>query len=272
MKFNFYPLILEPDNTGVRKQHYLLMPSCFEEVFFMSLLAMPTVNDWGENVFELTPVGLVSVAVLIFLLIIAAIILRPKATGSIRTIATTQLVFSAVAMALAMVTSEIKLTRLPMGGSITLFSMLFIVLIGYWYGLKAGLMTGFAYGLLQFLMDPVFYSPIQLLVDYPLAFGALGLSGFFSEKKNGLLKGYALGVIGRYVFAFISGVVFFGSYAPEGTPAAIYSLTYNATYIVPEAITTLVIISMPAVSKAMRYVRLKATNGSLQSGQAATKE
>ena len=233
----------------------------------MSLLAMPTVNDWGENVFELTPVGLVSVAVLIFLLIIAAIILRPKATGSIRTIATTQLVFSAVAMALAMVTSEIKLTRLPMGGSITLFSMLFIVLIGYWYGLKAGLMTGFAYGLLQFLMDPVFYSPIQLLVDYPLAFGALGLSGFFSEKKNGLLKGYALGVIGRYVFAFISG-----SYAPEGTPAAIYSLTYNATYIVPEAITTLVIISMPAVSKAMRYVRLKATNGSWQSGQAATKE
>ena len=238
----------------------------------MSLLAMPTVNDWGENVFELTPVGLVSVAVLIFLLIIAAIILRPKATGSIRTIATTQLVFSAVAMALAMVTSEIKLTRLPMGGSITLFSMLFIVLIGYWYGLKAGLMTGFAYGLLQFLMDPVFYSPIQLLVDYPLAFGALGLSGFFSEKKNGLLKGYVLGVIGRYVFAFISGGVFFGSYAPEGTPAAIYSLTYNATYIVPEAITTLVIISMPAVSKAMRYVRLKATNGSLQSGQAATKE
>ena len=237
----------------------------------MSLLAMPTVNDWGENVFKLTSTGLISVAVLIALFVIVAIILRPKKSGNIKAMATTQLVFSAAAMALAIVTAEIKFTRLPMGGSITLFSMLFIVLIGYWYGLKAGLMTGFAYGLLQFLMDPVFYSPIQLLVDYPLAFGALGLSGLFSEKKNGLLKGYILGVIGRYIFAYISGVVFFGHYAPEGTPAAVYSLTYNATYILPEAIATIVIISIPAVSKAMNYVRGQATYSSWNSRQMANK-
>ena len=228
----------------------------------MSFFATPTVNDWGENVFKLTFTGLLTVGILIALLIIIAIALRPKMTGKVTAMATTQLVFSAVAMALAIVTAEIKFTRLPMGGSITLFSMLFIVLIGYCYGLKAGLMTGFAYGLLQFLMDPVFYSPIQLLIDYPLAFGALGLSGIFSEKKNGLLKGYIVGVIGRYIFAFISGVVFFGSYAPEGTPAAIYSLGYNATYIVPEAIATMIIISIPAVSKAMSYVRAKATYSS----------
>lgn len=237
----------------------------------MSLLAMPTVNDWGENVFKLTPTGLVSVAVLIALFVIVAIVLRSKKTDNIKAMATTQLVFSAAAMALAIVTAEIKFTRLPMGGSITLFSMLFIVLIGYWYGLKAGLMTGFAYGLLQFLMDPVFYSPIQLLIDYPLAFGALGLSGLFSEKKNGLLKGYILGVIGRYIFAYISGVVFFGHYAPEGTPVAIYSLTYNATYIAPEAIATLFIISIPAVNKAMKYVRSKAVYSIWNSEQVTTK-
>ena len=185
--------------------------------------------------------------------------------------ATTQLVFSAAAMALAIVTAEIKFTRLPMGGSITLFSMLFIVLIGYWYGLKAGLMTGFAYGLLQFLADPVFYSPLQLLIDYPLAFGALGLSGIFYEKKHGLLKGYIVGVLGRYIFAVISGVVFFGNYAPEGTPALVYSLGYNATYIVPEAVATMIIISIPAVSKAMSYVRSKATYSSWNTGQAVIK-
>lgn len=233
----------------------------------MLLFATPTVNDWDENVFKLTPLGLVSVGILIAVLIVIAILLRAKQNVNRRAIATTQLVFSAAAMALAIVTAEIKFTRLPMGGSITLFSMLFIVLIGYWYGLKAGLMTGFAYGLLQFLMDPVFYSPIQLIIDYPLAFGALGLSGFFSEKKNGLVKGYILGVIGRYVFAVISGVVFFGHYAPEGTPAIIYSLTYNATYIVPEAIATAVIISIPAVSKAMNYVRTKATVSGWNTGQ-----
>ena len=237
----------------------------------MSLLAMPTVNDWGENVFKLTSTGLVSVAVLIALFVIVAIILRPKKSGNIKAMATTQLVFSAAAMALAIVTAEIKFTRLPMGGSITLFSMLFIVLIGYWYGLKAGLMTGFAYGLLQFLMDPVFYSPMQLLIDYPLAFGALGLSGLFSEKKNGLLKGYILGVIGRYIFAYISGIAFFGHYAPKDTPVALYSLTYNATYILPEAIATIVIISIPAVSKAMNYVRGKAVYSSRNSRQIATK-
>ena len=162
----------------------------------MSFLATPSVNDWGENVFKLTPYGLITVGVLIALLIAIAIVLRPKTAGKVRAMATTQLVFSAAAMALAIVTAEIKFTRLPMGGSITLFSMLFIVLIGYWYGLKAGLMTGFAYGLLQFLADPVFYSPLQLLIDYPLAFGALGLSGIFCEKKHGLLKGYIVGVLG----------------------------------------------------------------------------
>lgn len=225
----------------------------------MSFFATPTINDYKENVFKLTNSGLITVILLIVALVIIAIILRPKTANNVKAMATTQLVFSAAAMALAIVTAEIKFTRLPMGGSITLFSMLFIVLIGYWYGLKAGLMTGFAYGLLQFLTDPVFYSPIQLIIDYPLAFGALGLSGFFSEKKYGLFKGYILGVLGRYVFAFISGVVFFGHYAPEGTPATLYSLTYNATYIVPEAIATLVVISIPAVSKAMSYVKSKAS-------------
>ena len=211
----------------------------------MSFLATPSVNDWGENVFKLTPYGLITVGVLIALLIAIAIVLRPKTAGKVRAMATTQLVFSAAAMALAIVTAEIKFTRLPMGG--------------------------FAYGLLQFLADPVFYSPLQLLTDYPLAFGALGLSGIFYEKKHGLLKGYIVGVLGRYIFAVISGVVFFGNYAPEGTPALVYSLGYNATYIVPEAVATMIIISIPAVSKAMSYVRSKATYSSWNAGQAVVK-
>lgn len=220
--------------------------------------ASPTVNSWDENVFQLTTTGIITVIVLMVLLILTAILLCQKKAHSAK-VATKQLVFSGVAMALAIVTSEIKFARLPMGGSITLFSMLFIVLIGYWYGAKAGLLTGFAYGLLQFVLDPVFYSPIQLLVDYPLAFGALGLSGFFSGKKHGLLLGYIAGVIGRYFFAVLSGVVFFAHYAPDGTPAMIYSLTYNATYIVPEAVVTLVLLAIPAVAKAMQRVKVMAT-------------
>ena len=136
--------------------------------------------------------------------------------------------------------------------------MLFIALIGYWFGPYVGLTAGFAYGLLQFIIEPIFYTLPQMLIDYPLAFGALGLSGFFCGKKHGLQIGYIAGVIGRYIFAVLSGVVFFGAYAPEGTPAIVYSLGYNATYIVPEAIVTLIIISIPAVAKALGTVKKNA--------------
>lgn len=218
--------------------------------------AFPTVNSYEEDVFRLTAAGVVTVVVLLLALVAAAVLLRPKKERNART-ATKQLVFSGVAMALAVVASEIKFARLPFGGSVTLFSMLFIVLIGYWYGARAGLLTGFAYGLLQFVLDPVFYSPWQLLVDYPLAFGALGLSGFFSGKKQGLLLGYLAGVFGRYVFAFLSGAIFFAAYAPTQTPVgiAIYSLGYNASYILPEAVVTVVILAIPAVKKAFERVK-----------------
>lgn len=216
----------------------------------------PTVNSWDEPVFELTGAGIAAVIVLIVLLIAVAIFIRQRKDHSAR-IATKQLVFSGVAMALAIVTSEIKFARLPFGGSITLFSMLFIVLIGYWYGAAAGLMTGFAYGLLQFVLDPVFYTPAQLLVDYPLAFGALGLSGFFCNRKHGLVIGYAVGVLARYAFAVLSGALFFGAYASDQSPTGIllYSLGYNASYIAPEALVTLILLAIPTVSNAMKRVR-----------------
>ncbi|MBD5530890.1 MAG: proton-coupled thiamine transporter YuaJ [Lachnospiraceae bacterium] len=221
-----------------------------------NFFSTPTVNSWDEPVFELTAAGIVTVVILIALLIVCSVLFLQKKVRSVR-LATKQLVFSGVAMALAIVTSEIKFARLPFGGSVTLFSMLFIVLIGYWYGAAAGLMTGFAYGLLQFVLDPVFYTPLQLLVDYPLAFGALGLSGFFCNRKHGLLIGYVVGVFVRYVFAFLSGVLFFGAYASDQSPIGIivYSLGYNATYIVPEVIVTLILLAIPAVSDAMKRVR-----------------
>lgn len=221
--------------------------------------SVPTVNSWDEPVLKLTAAGIATVAILIVLLVVCSVLFLQKKERSAY-LATKQLVFSGAAMALAIVTSQIKFARLPFGGSVTLFSMLFIVLIGYWYGAAAGLMTGFAYGLLQFVLDPVFYTPAQLLVDYPLAFGALGLSGFFCKRRHGLLIGYVTGVFVRYVFAFLSGVLFFGAYASDQSPIGIivYSLGYNAAYIVPEAVVTLVLLAIPAVSDAMKRVRVLA--------------
>ena len=217
-----------------------------------------TEGAWDDGSVRLTTIGVVLVIAVIVALIVIPALKRHNATMKKTAFSTKQLVYCGVAMALAMVCSMIKFANLPMGGSCTLCSMLFIALIGYWYGPTVGLTTGFAYGLLQFIMEPIFYTLPQMLIDYPLAFGALGLAGFFAGKKHGLQIGYLVGVIGRYVFATISGVVFFGSYAPEGTPALIYSVGYNASYLVPEAIVTLIIISIPAVTKALGTVKKNA--------------
>lgn len=218
-----------------------------------------TEGAWDDGSVRLKAIGIAVVVVIILALVIISAISHQRNSENKKMLTTKQLVYSAVAIALAMVCSMIKFSSLPMGGSITLFSMLFIVLIGYWYGPSVGIMTAVAYGLLQFVLEPIFYTLPQMLIDYPLAFGALGLAGFFHKKKFGLQIGYIVGVIGRYVFAVISGYVFFGAYAPEGTPAIVYSLTYNATYIVPEAIVTLILISIPAVSKALSVVKSRAT-------------
>ena len=113
-----------------------------------------------------------------------------------------------MAISLGTVLSKIKLFHFPYGGSITLLSMLVICLPGHFYGLGAGLLAGVAYGVLQLLIDPYVLFPMQAIVDYVLAFGALGLSGLFSNAKNGLIKGYVAGILGRYVFVVISGWIF----------------------------------------------------------------
>ena len=209
----------------------------------------------ADGAFDLTVPGYT-----VFVLLFVALLLAGAAFfNSKKKISVKQLVFSSMAVALALVTSMIKLFKLPMGGSVTLLSMLFIVLIGYWYGLGAGLTAAIAYGILQLIIDPYILSFPQMMVDYLLAFGALGLSGLFCNKKNGLVKGYIVGVLGRYFFAFLSGWIFFGMYAPEEFPnAVVYSLAYNGSYIGAEALITLIVISIPPVAKALNAVKKQA--------------
>jgi len=166
-----------------------------------------------------------------------------------------QLTYSAIAIALAVVTSFIKFLDLPFGGSITLFSMLFICLIGYWFGLRAGLIAAVAYGLLQLIIDPYILSIPQVLCDYIFGFGALGLSGLMCNRKWGLQLGYLIGVFGRFVFTVLSGVLFFAQYAPESMGPLLYSVAYNGTYIGVEAALTLIVISLPPVRKALDIVK-----------------
>lgn len=210
------------------------------------------VNDWGETTYVPTTLGNICLAVIIVALLFGAACFIKKKS---KKLSAKQLAVCAAAIALGTVLSNIKLFSFPTGGSITLLSMLVICLPGYWFGLGAGVMTGVAYGVLQMLVDPYILFPAQLVVDYLLAFGALGLSGLFANKKNGLILGYITGVLGRYVFAVLSGWIFFGIYAWEGWNPLPYSLAYNAIYIFAETGVTIVVLLLPPVKKAMELVK-----------------
>jgi thiamine transporter len=206
-----------------------------------------------EYAYLLQPAGyVVLIAALLIILLLGNLIIGGK---SAKKVTSKQLAFSGIAIALAIVASFIKFLSLPFGGSMTLCSMFFICFIGYMYGSKVGILSGVAYGILQLILNPYIFAPLQVLFDYPLAFGALGLSGFFSKSKNGMLKGYCLGVLGRYVFHCISGQIFFLSYAPETMNSTIYNLAYNISYILPEFIITIILISLPPMSNAISKVK-----------------
>lgn len=205
------------------------------------------------------------VAVLVLVVLIAALL--QKKTSTLK-LTTQQLVTCAAALALAYVTSYIKLFKLPFGGSVTLFSMLFIVLIGYWYGVKVRILTGLVYGIFQFLQEPYVLSFFQVCCDYIFAFGAMGLSGLFTKsKKYGLLKAYITAILARGAFHALGGYLYWMDYMPDNFPkslTALYPIIYNYSYILLEGILTIVVISVPAVSSALGRMRAMATGGNRQ--------
>lgn len=169
-----------------------------------------------------------------------------------------QLTICAMCIALGFVTSYITLIKMPFGGTITLCSMLFIVLAGYFYGIKTGLCVGFVYGILQFIQDPYVLSFFQVCCDYLLAFMALGLAGVFVKKKNGLIKGYIVAIVARGLFHTLGGYLYWMDYMPDNFPESIafsYPLVYNFSYILGEAIITLIIISLPPVKAALQQIK-----------------
>ncbi len=211
-------------------------------------------DEWGAS-YSLTMPGYIALAVLMLLLLVLAVSMTKRGEKR-KHFDTRQLVFCAVSIAIATVTSMLKLYEFPFGGSVTLLSMFFICFVGYLYGPAAGILTGFAHGILQLLLDPYILFPIQVLVDYFLAFGALGLSGFFWKSKSGLIKGYLAGILGRYVFVVLSGWLFFGQYAWEGWAPLPYSLVYNGAYIFTEgAITLILLIMVKPLKNGLDYVK-----------------
>ena len=168
----------------------------------------------------------------------------------------------ALAIALAAVLNYIGLHFLPQGGSFSLV-MLPLMVVALRRGVIAGVTAGALYGVIDYIMNPYVVHPIQPLLDYPLAFAAVGLAGLFSHAWNRavakgdtaravwtvVLPATIVGAGARYALHVLSGYVFFSEYAPPGQPVIIYSIIYNATYMIPSAIACAagVMILLPAL-------------------------
>jgi thiamine transporter len=158
---------------------------------------------------------------------------------------------SALMLALATILSELAVFSLPFGGSVTLFSQVPVILISYRYGVKWGLVTGLALSVIQLIFGIQNFSYVSgisaflilAFCDYIIAFSALGLGGMFKNKiKNDVLSislGGVLVTVIRFICHFISGATIWKDYA-EGAPVLEYSLKYNASYMLPELIITVV--------------------------------
>lgn len=165
---------------------------------------------------------------------------------------TRKLTEGALMVALATILSFITIYHLPQGGNITALSMLPIILMSYRNGLKWGIFTGFAYSLVQLLIGfhNVMYMPTLLrqigciLLDYIIPFTFLGTACFFAKPFKNQIVGIGVSTFivcfVRFICSFLSGILLFGAYAPEGTPVWLYSLVYNGSYMLPETILTII--------------------------------
>ena len=158
------------------------------------------------------------------------------------------LVEGGLCIALAFVLNYIKLFSMPQGGSVTAGEMIPIIIFALRHGSLPGLVVGGLYGFVQLLFGGSVFHPVQAILDYPVAFGVLGLAGIFSaefEKTKSIgpvIKGASLGIILRMIAHTLTGAIFFASYAPEGQNPWIYSIVYNASYLAVEFVLTIIII------------------------------
>lgn len=181
---------------------------------------------------------------------------------------TKRLVISAVFIAVSIVLNELTPIKFPFGGSVTVFSMVPLALLGWTYGIKWGLVCGAVMGTLDMLIgglqnfswvSGILAYLILIFADYFVAFGVMGLSGMFKYViKNQTVAiglGAAVACLLRFVCHFISGVTIWADYTNGWVGAWIYSLTYNGSYMLPETLITIIgccaVINIKPIMKAL---------------------
>lgn len=163
---------------------------------------------------------------------------------------------AAMMIALGTVLGLIKLWDMPQGGSVTLASMVPILIFAYrWGGLK-GILVGMIFGIVQFIVTPYPATIWATILDYPLAFGSIGIIGFFAyraDRFEPVVIGATFALLMRYVFHVISGVIFYAHFAPEGVSPIEHSTIYNL-FILPEIAIALFVLAL--IFKRIKQIKI----------------
>ena len=181
--------------------------------------------------------------------------------------------YAGVLIALSFALSYIRVVKMPMGGSITLVSLLPIMLYSYMFGAKKGLIVGVVFGVLEAIQDPWILHPAQFLLDYPIAFGGIGLAGILKGGKlNPRLSfplGALIGTLFRLASHFLSGVFAFGSYAASYDISSpyLYSIAYNATFVLPDAALAIVAGCLLMLNKSFYRMTLNSEGPKIRLGK-----
>ncbi len=165
---------------------------------------------------------------------------------------TWRLAEAGIVIALFLILKQVKVFEMPMGGSITAGAMVPLLIFSFrWDGLSGVFVCAVA-GVMDFILGTKYsFHPVSLLFDYPIAYGMVGLAGFFGKKLAGMLTGTVIGIFGRFACHVLSGVVVFASYTPEGQNPLIYSILYNGTFLLPECIISFILVAL-----ILKYARL----------------
>ncbi len=160
------------------------------------------------------------------------------------------LVESALMIAMSTALAYIPIFEMPMGGSITLCSMVPLLVVSYRHGVKWGVLASLVHGIIQMtlgmksvlLCTTILAMLGCILLDYIIAFALMGTACLFAKGFKSRSVGVAVGaaVTGflRFLCSFLSGILIWGGYAPEGAPVWLYSLQYNGSFMLPETIIT----------------------------------
>ncbi len=157
----------------------------------------------------------------------------------------------ALAWALDFVCALLPFNRVWVNGGGITIGMLPVIYYAFRRGSGWGIGAGLVFSGLQMLMG--WYVPpantwwailLCVLLDYVIAFSILGASELFAKLfgRKHRLFGYGMGAVTvclfRYVCGTLSGGILWSSYAFEGWNPWVYSIVYNGSYMIPNAILT----------------------------------